>query len=89
MEVYNTLRRSYDIRSKFVHGEPLEKADRQYTAENLSKVLEYNRVSIVASLQLKEKIAKEQLLNLIDNSVLSPQAETKLNEKIKQFCSVH
>jgi uncharacterized tellurite resistance protein B-like protein len=89
MEVYNTLRRSYDIRSKFVHGEPLEKADRQYTAENLSKVLEYNRVSIVASLQLKEKIAKEQLLNLIDNSLLSPQAETKLNEKIKQFCSVH
>jgi len=89
LEVYHTLRRSYEIRSKFVHGEPLEKVDRQYAAENLLKILEYNRVSIVTSLQLKENMAKEQLLNLVDNSLLSPQAETKLNEKIKQICSVY
>ncbi len=87
MEVYNRMKQSYDIRSKFVHGEPLRKEDRQYAAENLSKMLEYGRASIVAYLQLREKTTKEQFLNLIDNSLLSPAAHSKLTERIKETCT--
>ncbi len=87
MEVYNRMRQSYDIRSKFVHGEPLKKEDRQYAAENLSKILEYSRASIVTWLQLREKTTKEQFLNLVDNSLLSPGAHTKLTERIKETCT--
>ena len=89
LEVYNRIRQSYEIRSNFVHGEPLKKEDRQYAAENLSKMLEYSRASIVASLQLREQTTKEQLLNLIDNSLLSQSAHAKLTERIKDNCTVY
>ncbi len=89
LEVFNTLKRAYDLRSKFVHGEPLQKEDRQGAPDILKKVLEYARASLVMFLQIKEKMDMDQFLSLIDKSLLSPDAQAKLDERMKELCTVH
>jgi len=88
LEVYNMLRQAYEIRSKFIHGSKIEKDELQNATKLTEKTLEYARASIVMYLQLKEKIEKENFLNLVNNSMLNNDAHSKLNELLKQTCVV-
>lgn len=83
-EVYTRVKRCYTIRSKFVHGEPLERDERQYAAESVATMLNYARASIVVLLQVGKDIKKEQFLELIDKSLLSRRSQEELEEVFKQ-----
>ena len=88
LEIFNKVKRSYEIRSSFVHGSPIPK-NKQSDAQKLAEdILEYARSSIVIQLQLKHTMDKEKLLALVDNSLLNPQANTKLNGLLKKYCKV-
>jgi len=86
LEVFNTLKRSYAIRSSFVHGSPIPKEDLKQVSALAQKVLNYVRFSIVLFLQLKNTYEKDKLLNLLDNSLLSDEASKKLKQELKQNC---
>jgi len=87
LEVFNTLKRSYAIRSSYVHGSPIPKEELNQASELTQKVLDYVRICIILFLQLKEKFEKDKLLNLIDNSLLSEEAFEKLKQELKQNCT--
>jgi F0F1-type ATP synthase alpha subunit len=88
LEVYNKIKRSYEIRSSFVHGSPISK-DQQNEASKLAQdILEYARVSIIIQLQLKVVMDKDKFLNLLDNSLLNKQANEKLQSLIEKNCQV-
>jgi hypothetical protein len=86
LEVFNTLKRSYAIRSSYVHGSPIPKEDLKQVSELTQKVLDYVRLSIILFLQLKNTLEKDRLLNLIDNSLLSEEAFEKLKQELKENC---
>jgi hypothetical protein len=88
LEVYNTLKRSYDIRSSFVHGSPIPKEKMEEVSKLTEKVLEYVRLSIVLFLQLKSKYGKDKFLSLIDNSLLSKEAFDKIKGILKENCAI-
>lgn len=88
IEVYNTVKRSYDIRSNFVHGSPIPQESLQEASKLAEKVIDYTRLSILIFLQIKPKIEKEDLLNLIDRSLLHVKANEKLVETINTNCLV-
>jgi len=88
-EVYTRVKRCYNIRSKFVHGEPLEKDDRQYAADSLRSMLDYARASIVILLQVNKDVRKEQFLELIDKSLLSQRSQDELEKVFRRSVLVH
>ena len=89
LEVYNIIKRAYDIRSKFIHGSGIEKEERQNVANLAEKIINYARISIVIQLQLRAgEVDKERFLALIDNSLLSENALTKLKKLVKEKCVV-
>jgi len=82
MEVYHTLKRAYDIRSKYVHGSQIEKEERQDLRRTMDMALEYARLSLVLLLQLRSSTEKQNFLNLVDNSLLSKEASDKLQDML-------
>lgn len=86
LEVYHTLRRAYDIRSSFVHGELIPKDSLKGTPDLVNKIIEYDRLSIILFLQLKQKMDKDKFLNLVDNSLLEEESSKKLSELIDKYC---
>lgn len=87
LEVYNNLKRAYDIRSTFIHGSSFDPERRKDIAELAEKTLNYARVSLLIFLQLKRLTDKESLINKIDNSLLDTNARSKLEELVKENCS--
>ncbi len=88
-EVYTRVKRCYTIRSKFVHGEPLEKDERQYATESVGAMLDYARTSIVILLQANKDVKKEQFLELVDKSLLSQRSHDELVKAFKQLVLVY
>jgi hypothetical protein len=87
-DTYKLFNQTYTIRSKFVHGESLEKKHREYAAQVLGQILDYTRLSILAFLQLRDKITQSQFLDLVDMSLLSDSARSDLREKMKEWVPV-
>lgn len=89
LEVYNNLTRAYDVRSTFIHGSLIEAEKHKDIAQLAEKTLNYARISLLAFLQLKSLIDKDKFINRIDNSLLDMNAHSKLEELVKENCSIH
>ena len=88
LEVYRIIKESYDIRSEFIHGSLVDERRYHNASKLADKVLEYLRSSILIFLELKDKVKKERFLNTIDNSLLHHNASAKLEQLIKEHCSI-
>lgn len=89
LEVQALVKQAYDVRSKYVHG---DEQDRKWSTQKLlvlsRSVLEYSRLGLLAFCQLKDKIARRELLELVDNSLLDDKRRAELGvlcDQIK-FC---
>jgi len=89
LEVFNTMKQSYSIRSSYVHGSPILDERLGEVSKLVGMVTEYTRHSIIVFLQLKPKIEKDNLLSLIDNSLLSDKALDKLKGILKENCPIY
>jgi hypothetical protein len=87
IEVYNTMKESYGLRSSFVHGSPIPEEKLKGIAKMGQEVIGYARLSIVLFLLLKQVTEKDKLLSLIDHSLLSENAVNKLEETLKEHCA--
>jgi len=89
LEVYNTIKESYGLRSSFVHGSPISEEKLKGIAEIDKEVIEYSRLSIVLFLLLKQVSEKEKFLSLIDHSLLNENAFDKLEKTLKEHCAIY
>ena len=83
IEVYNKLVTAYRIRSKYVHGSPIDDKEKESIHLLTQTILNYTRIIIVIMVQLCEKIEKDSLIGKIDNSLL----DEKANDRLKSILS--
>ncbi len=86
LKISEQIKIAYNLRSKLLHGaelgnkkEELLKFAREYTHE----ILNYNRLCLLISLQLKLHLDKKQFIQLIDNSLIDGEANDKLGKLIE------
>ena len=84
------LKKAYKIRSKYSHGLKVDfnKENIKEVNEFKIKVMECARISLLIYLQLVGNISKENLLDLIDNSLLNDATYNKLNKLTKDNCKL-
>jgi hypothetical protein len=88
LEVYRTIKQSYKIRSDFVHGSLVSK-ERSHDVNKLAdKVIKYLQISILMFLELKNKVKKDNFLEIVDKSLIYPDASVELEKLIKENCLI-
>lgn len=88
LDVFNTMKKSYEIRSRFVHGSKIEKKHRKNLAELEKELMNYARVSIIMFLQLQGSLEKDDFLSKLDTSLLGEKAKKELNDFLKEKCQI-
>ena len=88
LEIFNILKKSYEIRSRFVHGSKIEKEEQKDLMKLVEKVINYARVSIIMFLQIQESHEKDRFIGMLNNSLLDENAKKKLNKIIEEKCQV-
>lgn len=85
----NTVKDAYDIRSIFLHGDKIsiskkKKIENKYISMNnlLLTILDKLRLLLIISFSIE--IKKEKLIDLIDNALISVEADQQLSEIINQ-----
>ena len=78
LSVRDTVRYSYVIRNKFVHGAILTKEINEKARKLRPKIFDVARKSIIAQLHIQDK--KDQFLEKIDDAILDSKADTELEE---------
>ncbi len=79
VEVYSNVKRSYEIRSRFIHGGHLTQSERVEANELFQKIIEYTRLALLQFMLLKrDGEDKDSLLPLMTRSLIEPNAEEKL-----------
>jgi hypothetical protein len=92
--VYEKLGDAYEVRSSYVHGSsPRKKIRNKYKGDfrGLAReVLDYARCSLIICLvaQKSLNIAKERLIQLIDNSLLDNKSREELKKIICAACTM-
>ncbi len=82
LEVYNNLKKAYDVRSTFIHGSISLPSQAQSLVNLADQVIEYLRISIVLSMFCTHDSDKEKWIGLIDNAMLDDNASQKLITKL-------
>ncbi|CDG64213.1 hypothetical protein MBMB1_0094 [Methanobacterium sp. MB1] len=87
-KVYQKLINAYDIRSTYIHGSPIGDGEKEYKHVDklLEDILDWARLSILIFLQLKPKMDKDKIVNLIDKSMLDEKAHSGLETAIEKNC---
>ena len=85
LEVYNLVKKSYNIRSRFVHGSKIEQKE---IGELPEKILDYCRVSIIMFLQLHNELDKKIIINLLRNSLLDDTKKKEFHKIINDKCPI-
>jgi len=78
--ILDNVKRAYNIRSAFVHGEPL-KSNRYQDRNLLDRIAEYLRISLLLFMQVS--IEKDKLIDLIDDSLIDEDSDRKLKQVIE------
>ena len=70
------------------HGSPVSQDEQSEAIKLAQDILEYARLSIVLQLQIKNKMKKDDFLNLVDKSLLNDEESKKLKKLIDENCKV-
>lgn len=87
LEVSEKVKTAYNLRSKLVHGlKPEDKHNDllEFARQHTHEIINYNRLCLLISLQLKESADKQKLIKLIDNSLIDRAADTELTNLIEE-----
>ncbi len=90
LEINKLVKQAYKIRSIYSHGSKIDfkKEKIENIGEFRIKVMECARISLLIYLQLVGNISKENLLNLIDKSLLDDDSYTEFDKLIKENCKI-
>ena len=90
IDVYNTMKRGYRIRSAYVHGSTIKKLDHNIVNMYAREILDYLRICVILMIKLlisnstKKNITKQkdEIIELIDDSLIDDESYKILKEKI-------
>jgi len=85
-EIYKHVTTAYDIRNKFVHGEPYKKGNVNTKEDEARAILDYARICLLLCLQLglwATMPQKEAFLDDLDASLLDGRVRNDLELKVK------
>ncbi len=91
--VFRRMKRSYGLRSKYVHGSAFDKEDHEKIRKYIISIWDYLRKSLVVRLfdVLRWK-KKTKFLRALDNAILSEKSEIEFERDLdplkKRFCTV-
>jgi hypothetical protein len=72
------IRDAYSLRSKLVHGSSADtKEQLEFARDNTRKIINYNRLCLIIMLQLRKLIAKDRLIELLNDACID---DVKLEE---------
>lgn len=85
IEVYNDLKRAYEIRSTYIHGGISDPAETSGLKSLSDRILNYIRLSILVFMNNSIKSDKDKLISSIDNAIIDDKAHEKLSNKLREF----
>jgi len=84
-KVYEKMRKAYSIRSEMLHGSKVSDKKIDFAKNHTHEIVNYARLSLLVSLQLKDKYAtKDEFVKKIDYSLIDEGEFLDLGEAIKE-----
>ena len=89
-EVYKEIKEAYGIRSKFIHGASFKEKEIYRAGDLVDKIIRYLQISILTFLELGHAAnkGKQEILELLDASMISPALQEELEDMISKSCQV-
>lgn len=81
IHVFNKMKDAYNLRSKLVHGSSIKTKEIEFARKHTREILDYNRICLLISLQLKNKTTKS-LIDYIDHACIDNNADKELKDII-------
>lgn len=86
IKVFDKLKVAYDVRSTILHGSELSQDQIDFANEHTHEIVNYSRICLLTCLQLQQLRNKTQLINVIDQSLISDvhfkELVTLINENV-------
>ena len=82
--MYREVKKAYAIRSRFIHGSALDDAKLPEAKVLCELMMNYARVSILASLELSNILDKEGLIEHLDDSLLDGDSFKELAKMLNE-----
>lgn len=80
IQLRKLIRRAYDIRSTFIHGDDMESETSAEMEKICNEVSDVAREVVLLMLQIHGEISKDDLISRLDNALLDEKAAGKLRE---------
>lgn len=92
LEVSMKMKDAYNLRSKLVHGaNPID--DRkdllEFARQSTHEIINYNRICLLISLQLKKAADKSKLIKWLDDSLIDSNKHEELKALIEEKVRIH
>jgi Apea-like HEPN len=84
ISVYNKIREAYGVRSTILHGSKLSDEQIHFTNKHTHEIVNYARICLLVCLQLQKLKSKNELIKLIDYSLVSSAEFLELNKVINE-----
>ncbi len=82
VKVFEKMQTAYKIRSILLHGSGLNEDLIDFSKNHTHEIINYARLCLLISLQLKDKFSKDKLIKRIDYSLIEPKERESLREII-------
>lgn len=78
LEVTVKMKKAYDLRSKLVHGSKADENLLDFARNNVHEIINYTRICLLTSLQLRSIVGKDGLITQIDKSLIDKVSHEEL-----------
>ena len=84
LPIFEKMKTAYNIRSNLLHGSKLNEKFMEFSKNHTHEIVNYARICLLSSLQLKNKFNKESLIKKIDYTLINDKEYDELREIIKE-----
>lgn len=91
LKVYEKVKTAYTIRSQLVHGNKLSGGKKDlllFARKHTHEIVNYARLCLLISLQLKDKISKDEFIKKLNYSLVDNSTSKELCDLIKKNVSI-
>lgn len=84
VKVFEKMKTAYEVRSKLLHGSNLEDKLLKFSNNHAHEIVNYARICLLVSMQLKDKINKNELIKKIDHALVDQNSNSELKKLINE-----
>ncbi|MGZ3863817.1 MAG: hypothetical protein ACXVPN_01740 [Bacteroidia bacterium] len=84
VKVFEKMRKAYNIRSRVLHGSELKDKDIEFSKNHTHEIINYARIALIVSLQLKDKFTDKSLVKKIDHALIDEKQFSELRKAIEE-----